>query len=249
VSPKCLHFLKKLLILRSYILKKSKFVVDRKKLYPIILTILSSIYIGEKMAEKENRKEKIFAAAASSFTEYGYFKTSMEMVSNKAGMTLRGLYYHFKSKDDLFLQLFQYMNSKYYSQIKDEAEMVKGPEEKLKMYARIASKVLKENTDFLKICQEFLAIGTRNAEVRKVMTSFYSNQVDRIKTIVEEGIESGCFIKTDAEKVARAIVLITMGVFNFHFSLDSDFDPAQQHTFDIEHILRGLKSFSLEKVS
>jgi AcrR family transcriptional regulator len=201
------------------------------------------------MAEKENRKEKIFAAAASSFTEYGYFKTSMEMVSNKAGMTLRGLYYHFKSKDDLFLQLFQYMNSKYYSQIKDEAEMVKGPEEKLKMYARIASKVLKENTDFLKICQEFLAIGTRNAEVRKVMTSFYSNQVDRIKTIVEEGIESGCFIKTDAEKVARAIVLITMGVFNFHFSLDSDFDPAQQHTFDIEHILRGLKSFSLEKVS
>jgi TetR/AcrR family fatty acid metabolism transcriptional regulator len=201
------------------------------------------------MAGKENRKEKIFAAAASSFTEYGYFKTSMEMVSNKAGMTLRGLYYHFKSKDDLFLQLFQYMNSKYYSQIKDEAEMVKGPEEKLIMYARIASKVLNENTDFLKICQEFLAIGTRNAEVRKVMTSFYSNQVDRIKTIVEEGIESGCFIKTDAEKVARAIVLITMGVFNFHFSLDSDFDPAQQHTFDIEHILRGLKSFSLEKVA
>ena len=227
---------------------KPNIFLDRKKLYPILLTILSSIYIGGKMAEKENRKEKIFAAAASSFTEYGYFKTSMEMVSNKAGMTLRGLYYHFKSKDDLFLQLFQYMNSKYYSQIKDEAEMVKGPEEKLKMYARIASKVLNENTDFLKICQEFLAIGTRNAEVRKVMTSFYSNQVDRIKTIVEEGIESGCFIKTDAEKVARAIVLITMGVFNFHFSLDSDFDPAQQHTFDIEHILRGLKSFSLEKV-
>ena len=73
--------------------------------------------------------------------------------------------------------------------------------------------------------------------------------MDRVKNIVEEGIKSGCFIKTDAEKVARAIVLITMGVFNFHFSLDSDFDPAQQHTFDIEHILRGLKSFSLEKVA
>ena len=201
------------------------------------------------MSEKENRKEKIFAAAASSFTEYGYFKTSMEMVSNKAGMTLRGLYYHFKSKDDLFLQLFQYMNSKYYAQIKDEIETVKGPEEKLKMYAKIASKVLNENEAFLKICQEFLAISTRNAEVRKVMTSFYSTQVDRVKKIVQDGIESGCFIQTDAEKVARAIVLITMGVFNFHFSLDSDFDPAQQHTFDIEHILRGLKSFSLEKIS
>ncbi len=213
-----------------------------------MLTILSSIYtfVVEKMAkktEKENRKENLFAAAASCFTEYGYFKTSMEMVSNKAGMTLRGLYYHFKSKDDLFLQLFQYMNSKYYAQIKDEAQTVNGSEEKLLMYAGIASKVLKDNADFLRICQEFLAIGTRKPEIRKVMTSFYSAQVDQVKSIVEEGIFSGLFIKTDAEKVARAIVLITMGVFNFHFSLDSDFDPAQQHTFDIEHILRGLKSF------
>ena len=166
------------------------------------------------MAEKENRKEQIFAAAAGCFTEYGYFKTSMEMVSNKSDMTLRGLYYHFKSKDDLFLQLFQYMNSKYYAQIKEEAEAVTGPEEKLKMYARIASKVLNENEAFLKICQEFLAISTRNAEVRKVMTSFYSTQVEQVKKIVEEGIQAGCFIKTDAEKVARAIVLITMGVFN-----------------------------------
>jgi len=173
----------------------------------------------------------------------------MEMVSHKAEMTLRGLYYHFKSKDDLFLQLFQFMNSKYYLQIKDEAETVKDPEEKLKMYARIASKVLNENEDFLKICQEFLAISARNADVRKVMTSFYSNQLERIKNIVNEGIESGCFIKTDAEKVARAIVLVTMGVFNFHFSLDSAFDPSQQHTFDIDLILRGLKSFPLETIT
>ena len=202
-----------------------------------------------KKPERENRKEKIFAAAAGCFTELGYFKTSMEMISNKAEMTLRGLYYHFKSKDDLFLQLFQYMNSKYYLQIKDEAENVTGPEEKLLMYARIASKVLKENEEFLKICQEFLAIGTRKPEIRKVMTSFYSTQVDQVKNIIEEGVNSGQFIKTDAEKVARAIVLITMGVFNFHFSLDSDFDPAEQHVFDIDHIIRGLKSFSLEKTS
>jgi len=44
-----------------------------------------------KKPGKENRKEKILAAAASCFTEFGYFKTSMEMVSNKADMTLRGL--------------------------------------------------------------------------------------------------------------------------------------------------------------
>jgi len=36
-------------------------------------------------------------------------------------------------------------------------------------------------------------------------------------------------------------------VFNFHFSLDSDFDPAEQHVFDINHIIKGLKIFRLKK--
>lgn len=198
---------------------------------------------------KKNRKESIFNAAAICFNEYGYFKTSMETVSKEANITLRGLYYHFKSKDDLFIQLFHYMNSKYYAQIKGESQVVTDPEEKLLLYARIASKVLKENVEFLKICQEFLAISAHKPEIRKVMTSFYSIQVAQVKTIIEDGIKLGQFINTDAEKAARAIVLITMGVFNFHFSLDNDFDPAEQHVFNIKHIIKGLKCFSQEKAS
>ena len=41
--------------------------------------------------------------------------------------------------------------------------------------------------------------------------------------------------------MARAMVLLTMGAFNVYFSLDADFDISEQHTFDIEHLIRSLK--------
>ncbi|MCP4712811.1 MAG: YoaH family protein, partial [Planctomycetes bacterium] len=72
--------------------------------------------------------------------------------------------------------------------------------------------------------------------------------VERIRRIISEGIDSGRFIAIDAEKTARAIVLITMGAFNFYFSLDADFDPAEQHSFDIDHIIRGLKKPATDAV-
>jgi hypothetical protein len=51
----------------------------------------------------------------------------------------------------------------------------------------------------------------------------------------------GKFINVDPLKTARAIVLMTMGAFNVYFCLDADFNLADQHSFDIEQILRCLK--------
>ena len=69
----------------------------------------------KKIEIKENRKETIFTAALQCFNENGYYKTSMDMIAERAKMTKRVLYYHFKSKDGLFIELFYYMNKKLYS--------------------------------------------------------------------------------------------------------------------------------------
>ncbi len=193
------------------------------------------------LGKKENRKEVIFDAAVACFNENGYYGTSMDMIAERASMTKRGLYYHFKSKDKLFIELFHYMNKRYYEQIPHFAKTVSGPEERLRMFVETANQVLKEGTDFIKFSQEFISISVRKPEIRKVMTTYYKEQVERVKNIVASGIEAGTFIQTDAEKVARSMVLITMGAFNVFFSLDAGYDLADQHSFNIAHILRGLK--------
>ena len=194
-----------------------------------------------KIGVKVNRKEAIFEAAVQCFNENGYHATSMDLIADEAGMTKRGLYYHFKSKDQLFIELFHYMNKKYYERIPEFASQKTLPEDRLRLYVEIAGAVLKENTDFLKFSQEFMTIGVRKPEIRAVMSEYYSEQVKRVKSIVQEGIAAGQFRKVDTEKIARSIVLITIGVFTAYFSLDDDFDYIEQHAYNIDQIIKAMK--------
>jgi len=196
----------------------------------------------QKRDIKENRKEDIFTAAVKCFNKNGYYKTSMDMIAESAKMTKRGLYYHFKSKDALFIELFHYMNKKYYEQIPSYASEVSDPEERMLMFLKIANQVLKENTDFLKFSHEFMSIGIRKPAIREVMTAYYGEQVEKVRSIIDNGIQSGQFASVDPEKMARAIVLITIGAFNTYFTLNATFNLADQHNFNILQLLKGLKN-------
>ncbi|MCP4200228.1 MAG: TetR/AcrR family transcriptional regulator [Proteobacteria bacterium] len=192
--------------------------------------------------EKKNRKEDIFMAAVACFNENGYYKASMDLIAKRAGMTKRGLYYHFKSKDELFIQLFHHMNVKYYNEIPLDAAETRDPEKRLQRFVKIARQVFSENQDFLKFSQEFRAIGTRKPEIREVMTSYYQEQVNKVQKTIDEGILAGKFDKIDSKKMAHALVLITMGAFDSYFSLDAGFDLADQHSFNVGHMIKGMKA-------
>jgi len=79
-------------------------------------------------------------------------------------------------------------------------------------------------------------------EIRKVFASYYTDQVGRVRKIIEAGIDSGKFVHIDPDKMARAIVLITIGAFNVHFTLHAHFNLVDQHSFNINHMLRGLEN-------
>jgi hypothetical protein len=133
------------------------------------------------------------------------------------------------------------MNEKFYEQIPRNAAGIRDPEERLMMFVKIARTVLSEHADFLKFSQEFMAIGMRKPKIRKVMTSYYKDQVQKISRTIEQAVTLGKFIAVDPLKMARAIVLMTMGAFNVYFSLDADFNLAEQHSFDVEQIIHCLK--------
>ena len=58
---------------------------------------------GDKAMET---REKIVRAAYDVSAEYGYEKSSLGKIANELGITRPALYYHFKSKEDLFLAVY-----------------------------------------------------------------------------------------------------------------------------------------------
>ncbi len=191
---------------------------------------------------KEKRKEIIFKAAVYCFNKNGYTATTLDRIAEKAGMSKGGVYHYFKSKRELFLNLFDYRVNKYFDQIKLYLNKKDTPDERLKFFVKRAGQILKENEDFYRFCLEFLAMGVRDPEIRNVMTEFYKDSIETFRHLIQEGIEAGIFKKIDTEKAARTLYFLVMGAYFTYFSTDPDFDIMEQHSFHINNILRSINN-------
>lgn len=59
----------------------------------------------ESMSKGEQTRRVILNAAHQLFTEQGFHGTSMRQISDKADITLGGIYNHFSSKEEIFLSV------------------------------------------------------------------------------------------------------------------------------------------------
>jgi AcrR family transcriptional regulator len=60
------------------------------------------------VANQVDRRTQIVLTAAQIFREFGYDATSMNLVADRLNITKPGLYYHFKSKQDLLFAIMDY---------------------------------------------------------------------------------------------------------------------------------------------
>jgi len=200
---------------------------------------------AEAMKQKkdtDNRKEQILEAALICFNKGGYYKTSIDDIAAKAKISKGGIYYHFNSKDELFLELFDFKVNRYFEQLTMYVQSKKDPAERMLALAKRTGDVLKENSDFFKFCLEFLSMGVREPGIRKGMTHFYKNTVKTFIDIINEGIASGGLKKMNPEKTARVMYFLFMGTFFTYFSTNIDFDLIDQETFNMKALLKGIQA-------
>jgi len=67
-------------------------------------------------------KERIFQEALNIFAQYGYEGARMDKIASEVGITKASLYFHFRSKEEIFLELFQSIILKYAAKMKSIVE-------------------------------------------------------------------------------------------------------------------------------
>lgn len=189
----------------------------------------------------KNRKADILEAALLCFNKNGYYKTSLEHIALKSKLSKGGIYYYFKSKEALFLGLFQFRLNKYTEQLKSYIREENDPAKRIKILIQKWGLILKENEDFFKFCLEFSSMGAREKEIRKKMTCFYKSSIETFSQIIEEGIAIGEFKNLDSERIARLIFFLSHGGFSTYFSVNCDFDLIAQHNFNMETLIKGIQ--------
>ncbi|WP_028320253.1 TetR/AcrR family transcriptional regulator [Desulfatiglans anilini] len=88
--------------------------------------------ITEREMEKSRRQERIFRTAARVLCNLGYEKASLRDIAEATHMTKAGLYYYFKSKEDLLYQLLDGYMDELIKGIREIHERVEDPHEFLK---------------------------------------------------------------------------------------------------------------------
>lgn len=134
-------------------------------------------------------KRAIFEAAIKVFSTNGFDSATMDEMSQVAGVAKGTLYYHFKSKEEIFKYIITEGMELIKEQINEAAEKEKDSLTKLKVLTKLQLRLVYEHGDFFKVIMSQLwGQELRQTELREVINSYLRNIETYISRAMEERI-------------------------------------------------------------
>lgn len=137
-----------------------------------------------------NTKRAIFDSAIKVFSDNGYDGATMDDIASLAGVAKGTLYYHFKSKEEIFKYIITEGMNVIREQMDAEASKVKDSLSKIKIMCKVQLSLVYQNRDLFKVImsqlwgQEIRQIELRES-IRKYILYFqhYLQQAMDEKTV------------------------------------------------------------------
>lgn len=167
--------------------------------------------MAPKIVDPEERRLHIAGAAAQVFVEKGFAAATINDIAVRAGMGKGTLYLYFKSKQEIFIALFEAYTEKVADQSRARMEALEDdPKEALISLTMDWAQAILDALPIYSLVMEFWGAATME-EVRDIIIlkfkNMYSLMRSLIITIVQRGQESGLF-HSQADPLAVASMLI-----------------------------------------
>ncbi|WP_336773851.1 TetR/AcrR family transcriptional regulator [Paenibacillus sp. MMO-58] len=167
--------------------------------------------MNKKQQQTEQTKRKIADAARNLFVQKGYKATSIEDIVKATGCSAGNIYYHFKSKEGLFLHLIDDWNTEW-----EETWLAKEPQYKTtidKLYGmaeHLAHDQL--NHPLTKAVDEFFNNAEKNPEVEERINEMVKGYIDFNRDLLQRGIDSGEFQSSNVTGLAIILDSLMYGL-------------------------------------
>jgi AcrR family transcriptional regulator len=160
----------------------------------------------------EETRSNILAAAAAGFAEQGYDATGVAEICRRAEVSKGAFYYHFSSKQDLFLELLE----RWLTALDERLEHVRTheapvPEQLLDM-TKMIRQVFQVAEEQLPIFLEFWTKAARDPAVWEATIAPYRQYRAFFANLIESGVTEGTLRPVDPDTAARVIVSLAVGV-------------------------------------
>ena len=162
-------------------------------------------------ANSQEKRARIMEAAVKCFSASGYQAASVEDVCAEAGISKGAFYYHFTSKQALFLALLQ----DWLSKLERGMAAVHGstiPETLVELTVMLPG-VLETAHDSWIMWLEFWLQASRDKNIWQATVAPYRHYRDVFAKLVEQGIAEGSLRAVDPDATAQAILSMAVGLF------------------------------------
>ncbi|MEK0315768.1 TetR/AcrR family transcriptional regulator [Cohnella sp. 56] len=170
--------------------------------------------------DAERTKNLIIQEAKNLFGKKGYAATSIEDICEAAGCSRGSVYYHFKSKEDIFVNLAEQSFGDAAAAWSELAGTFASATDKLYGYAEYF--VASHNRPLNKAGEEFIAKVGAESEIGMRFFGIVMGAMDSMEAIATEGIASGEFKAENPKELAFTIMSYYSGLSDSRMFMDED---------------------------
>jgi len=192
---------------------------------------------SRRRASPEARRAQILEAALRSFSEKGYHEATMDDLAREAGLSKGSLYWHFKSKAEVFAGLLAAYTLELFQAWEREADAYEGGSV-IALLGRIGELSLEHiggQTALLRAWAEFVV----HREVQDLFAEIYRVSRRELCSWIRRGIESGEIRDVEPESLAAALTAGIEGLL-LQALVDPDFEPAHHWRVSWDVFARGI---------
>ena len=149
--------------------------------------------LGQKKITKYDEKLiQILKVAAKIFAEQGFDKATIRNIAKNTGISLAGLYYYFKSKEELLYLIQFHTFDSIVNNLKQNLDQLIIPEDKLKFIIKNHIQYFTENMFELKVCSHELETlkGEFYDKVSNLRREYFEITLDVVDKLLKKSLRS-----------------------------------------------------------
>jgi len=159
------------------------------------------------MSKKELMKQDIGQAAKGCFLKYGLEKTTLEDIARVLGMNKSSLFYYYKNKEALFLEVAVKEGEEYLASLQEKTLKKKGVEVRVMFY-------MQERYNYYTTVLNLNRISTEM--LKRLLPGFLElyeavmkKEIEFLAGLLKEAIKTQEIVKSDAGKLASSFITMS----------------------------------------
>ena len=176
------------------------------------------------MTQKSTR-DRILDAMYMLVAENGYDKASIGQICNEIGVTKPSVYYYFKSKEEIFLEVINNLGAVYHA---DGLDDVKDAQQFRTFFQQFGIKIIsgyKNDLPRRRIMAEIAVQSVRIESFHKYQLEYVRQNMVVLSAIVEKGVSLGAMpTNTDVSLVANLLHSVLIGLSDNVLASDRAFE-------------------------